>query len=702
MRIFPLFVLPWQNIQTLFVLPWQNIQTLFVLPWQNIQTLLIMIGLSLTLAGKLLANSPDSISHTPALDREYQTAAQRAASGLAWVSTPTLEAHVLRPYLDYFRLNRSPKTVDATEVKAWLARYQDEIPLAPMLRRKMLSFYANAVHPADFLSLYRESEANPEERCNAWTARMALSPKLNVAKRHALALYRDANTPSAPCAPAFAFLRANAAINEADAEARFAALLASGQITSAKSMRADLAPSRQVYAAAAILAEQDANQLLTQAQSWDAEDTALTSVTARALERIAAVNPVAANTKLMAFVNSHKLTASEQIRVRSTLARTAIIANIPDAGAWLDALPASARDAQTHEWGVRRALTTMNPELALTRVEAMPAELGGTARWRYVRGRLLQWLGRDRDAGTQFKLAATDATFYGFLSADRLESGYALCPLALKFAPKASGRLLSSGALKRISAFKRLGDRVGAKREWMFLLKYLDPDERRQAGLLASMEGWGEYGILALSAPQDRQMYQARFPLLQAETLTAQASANQLDSAFVAGLIRQESAWDPHAVSHANAIGLMQMLPSTAAMTAKSIGFAAKINLTDPAVNLRLGTAHLRLLSEKYSGSPILMTAAYNAGPRAVAKWLDGLYQKYPDLWIETIPYKETREYVSAVLAFSVVYDWRLDGQLQRLSSRIPEFPQITAPALTSCMTTDVATLASGATSGAK
>ena len=662
--------------------------------------LFALLGLSLALSGNLAANSPSEVlatlpvSATPAMDREYQTAALRAASGLAWTSTASLDAHVLRPYLDYFRLARNPQAVELAQVKAWLVRYQDEIPLAPMLRRKMLAFYALGTRPADFLSLYLETEANAEERCHAWTARMALSPNTDIATRHALALYRDANAPSGPCAPAFSFLRANTALKEADAQTRFTALLASGQITSAKSMQMDLPPARQAYAAAAILAEQDANQLLTQARSWDLDDSALVSVAARALERIAVVNPVAANIKLQAFINSHKLDESAQLRVRAALARTAIIANIPDAGAWLDALPGSARDAQTHEWGVRRALSAINPQLALARLEAMPIELGGTARWRYVRGRVLQWLGRERDAGAQFSLAATDATFYGFLAADRLESGYALCPLELKFAPKASGILLGSGALKRISAFKRLGDRVGAKREWMFLLSKLDSDERRQAGLLASMEGWGEYGILALSAPADRQIYQARFPLLQADTLTAQASANQLDSAFVAGLIRQESAWDPNAVSHANAIGLMQMLPGTAAMTAKSIGFGAKINLTDPAVNLRLGTAHLRILSEKYSGSPILMTAAYNAGPGAVKKWLDPLYQKYPDLWIETIPYKETREYVSAVLAFSVVYDWRLDGKLQRLSSRIPEFPQIATPALTSCNPSVVAGLA--------
>ncbi len=119
-------------------------------------------------------------------------------------------------------------------------------------------------------------------------------------------------------------------------------------------MQTDLSPSRQIYAAAALLAEQDANKVLTLARTWDAEDTALASVTTRALERIAAVNPIDANIKLSAFINSIKLSDSDQTRVRSALTRTVIIANTPDAGAWLDALPANARDAQTHEWGVRR------------------------------------------------------------------------------------------------------------------------------------------------------------------------------------------------------------------------------------------------------------------------------------------------------------------------------------------------------------
>ncbi|NJR41876.1 MAG: transglycosylase SLT domain-containing protein [Akkermansiaceae bacterium] len=226
--------------------------------------------------------------------------------------------------------------------------------------------------------------------------------------------------------------------------------------------------------------------------------------------------------------------------------------------------------------------------------------------------------------------------------------------------------------------FFALGDGVGAKREWMHLLGQLSPAERRQAGLIASRQGWAELGILALNQAPDRKLYAHRFPLLETETLLAMSKQNALDPAFVAGLIRQESAWNPSIASHAGAIGLMQMLPSTAQITAKSLGWKGNsINLRDAKTNLTLGTKHLADLSAKYDRSPILMTAAYNAGPNALKRWFDPLYAQHPDLWIETVPYKETREYIATVLAFTVIYDYRFDRKLSRLSARVPEFKHL-------------------------
>lgn len=627
---------------------------------------------------------PASAALSP--DQRYLQAVKTVQAGHVLAPDAILDDYPLRPYLDYFRFNRALGQTDSTETKAWIDRYADQLPVAGLLRSRLLALYAQQAKHTEFLAIYRLQGASATERCQAWNARMALSPNIKLALKHALVLYRDVDTPNSTCMRAFQLLREHGALSSDDARTRFEGLVARQRLSDAGAMQLDLPASMQRYAKARLLAERDVAGSMKLIVNYPADDAEMMSVLVRTLERLAESNPALARTQLAKFTQSHRLNEAQQQKVQSVIARVAIIANTPGAGAWLDSLAPSARDQQTHEWGVRRALTAMQPELALARLQAMPPTIGETARWRFVQARTLQWLGQNEQAAALLGQAAKDNTFYGFLSADRVGIDYALCPNQVKLAPKISTALQSSTAMQRIAAFKRLGDRVSAKREWMFLIGKLSPEEKRQAGLMAALEGWGEYAILALNSPEDRTMYEPRFPLLQAQTLNAQAQVNGLDAAFVAGLIRQESAWDPQALSHAKAMGLMQLLPSTAAITAKSIGFNGKFDLYNAEHNLRLGTAHLGHLSSKYAGSPILMTAAYNAGPNAVARWKNVLYQRYPDLWLETIPYKETREYVTSVLAFSVIYDWRLDGKLQRLSNRIPEFEQINAPVGTHCV----------------
>jgi soluble lytic murein transglycosylase len=616
------------------------------------------------------------------VDEAFLLAQRQAYSGLAWQQSAALSDHPLYPYLNYLKLQRAPASTDVAEAKKWLSTYQDELPVAPMLRRKLLAHYAATQRHSDFVSLFRESESNAQERCQVWNARMALAPESKFASEHALKLYQDPSTSFAACKPAFDFLRAQKALTPAEAETRFNALLNLQQVSAAQAVLIDLAPEQQTAAQLRLAAEGDAYTFVKKAGALDWQEPGVLDALTRALERVAAHSPNAADKYLTSLQKLKPLPESSIFKIRSVMTRVAIIANSAQAGAWLDALPAIHRDDQTHEWGVRRALTAMDASLALARVQAMPEILATQPRWLYARARLMEWLKMDaREIGKIYQQASLSPTFYGFLSADRLSSGYTICPANVRFTPKSSSKLYNSSALERISAFRRVNDAVGAKREWMFLVNRLDPTERRQAGLLASMENWGEYAILALNGPDDRTLYNARFPLLEQDILHQHARKNSLDPAFVAGLIRQESAWNPEAVSRANAIGLMQLLPSTAALTAPRAGISAKgINLKHVPTNIALGTAHLSELFEKYSGSPLRMTAAYNAGPRALAKWENQLYQQFPDLWIETVPYKETREYITTVLAFSVIYDWRLDGKLTRLSARVPEFEQVAAP----------------------
>jgi soluble lytic murein transglycosylase len=116
----------------------------------------------------------------------------------------------------------------------------------------------------------------------------------------------------------------------------------------------------------------------------------------------------------------------------------------------------------------------------------------------------------------------------------------------------------------------------------------------------------------------------------------------------------------------------MQLLPSTARQTTAKLGIAysGTASLYDPETNLVLGIAHLRHMLDEY-GVAYRAIAAYNAGPGPVARWNRDRPNFEPDFWIETLTYRETRDYIARVLAFSVIYDWRLDGKAVPVSDRM-------------------------------
>ena len=190
----------------------------------------------------------------------------------------------------------------------------------------------------------------------------------------------------------------------------------------------------------------------------------------------------------------------------------------------------------------------------------------------------------------------------------------------------------------------------------------------------ALAEGWYDRAVVGMNGPpDDLRYYSLRFPMHHESDIRVQSQVNALDPAWVAGQTRAESSFMPRARSGADARGLMQLLPGTGQLVAKRLGlpWQGGESLYDPATNIRLGTAYLRQMLDRYDGLPYVAIAAYNAGPAPVERWRAARADLEPEFFIETIPYKETREYVSRVLAFSVVYDWRLNGTAAPLTGRM-------------------------------
>jgi soluble lytic murein transglycosylase len=203
-----------------------------------------------------------------------------------------------------------------------------------------------------------------------------------------------------------------------------------------------------------------------------------------------------------------------------------------------------------------------------------------------------------------------------------------------------------------------------ARREWTRALQDADPATQRVAADMANRRGWYDRAVFTMSSGDALRLYDLRFPLASQDGLVPQAEQAGVEPAWAYGILRAESAWMSDAQSGADARGLMQLLPATAALVAKRNGldWGGGDTLYDPATNIALGTRYLAQMAARFNGSPWLASAAYNAGPNKVEQWLATRGMLAPDLFVATIPYRETREYVARVMAFSVIYDWRLSG----------------------------------------
>jgi soluble lytic murein transglycosylase len=309
----------------------------------------------------------------------------------------------------------------------------------------------------------------------------------------------------------------------------------------------------------------------------------------------------------------------------------------------------------------------------LKAIREMPAAQRGDARWEWFEARMLDKTGQPGQARRLYAEAAKTATFHGFLAADTLGQPYALCPREPQDSAQAEAAVARDPALIRAMELWKLDRAAWATAEWNDALTRFNDDQRRMAVEVARDNGWFDRAVFSLGKkPDELQLYSLRFPLHHDATIRRESSKNAIDPAWVAAEIRAESIFNPSARSPANAMGLMQVLPGTGAGVAQrnGIAYGGAQSLYDADTNIAIGTAYLRELLNKY-GTPYVTIAAYNAGPTPTARWQAQRPGFDADVWIETISYKETREYVARVLAFSVIYDWRLNSDALSLSDRL-------------------------------
>ena len=614
------------------------------------------------------APAPASNGATVALTtvRAALEAAERGQFNAA--QYPGLVTHPLYGWIELASLRRDVDNVSTAQAQAFLKRYDGQA-VADNFRSLWLASLSRRQDWPTFLSAYTGSDSLTL-RCAELNARQATGRADAQWTQDAQALWRSADK-SLPdvCDPVFAVLANRGGLPPALRWERIDAAAAAGQPAVMRSAARGL-PADEAAQAADYAAFLDAPH--ARALNWPRTDRSR-RMASYGLAKLASKDPAAAEVQLPQYNSALGLNEADRGRVLYQIALWSVASYEPDSARRLNEVPDSAYDERLHEWRVREAMARGDWRNALVALRKMPAKQRGDDRWKYFEARMSEKTGDQAGAQRLFAEVARSPTFHGFMAADRLNQTYALCPWITTDSEADKARVARDPAITRAMLLWQL-DRPGwATAEWNSALSRFDDIQRRLAVEVAQDNGWFDRAVFSLGKnPEEQRLYELRFPLHHGETIKREAAKNAIDPAWVAAEIRAESVFNPKARSAANAMGLMQVVPATGAATAKKLGlpWAGAASLYDSDTNIQIGTAYLREMENKY-GLPYIAIAAYNAGPTPTARWQSQRPGFDPDIWIETISYKETREYVARVLAFSVIYDWRLNGSALPISDRM-------------------------------
>ncbi|WP_168187724.1 transglycosylase SLT domain-containing protein, partial [Pseudomonas sp. HMSC75E02] len=257
---------------------------------------------------------------------------------------------------------------------------------------------------------------------------------------------------------------------------------------------------------------------------------------------------------------------------------------------------------------------------------------------------------------------ARERDFYGFLAADRINAPYQLNNRPVSISPQVMQRVRNAASTRRALEFYARGDVISARREWYYAARVFNRDELLAQARMAYDMQWYFPAIRAISQAQYWDDLDIRFPVAHRDSLLREARNRDLHPSWVFAITRQESAFMSDARSGVGATGLMQLMPATAKETSKKFGIplAGPQQLIVPDLNIRLGAAYLSQVQGQFNGNRVLATAAYNAGPGRVRQWLKDARHLSFDVWVESIPFDETRQYVQNVLSYAVIYGQKI------------------------------------------
>lgn len=330
-------------------------------------------------------------------------------------------------------------------------------------------------------------------------------------------------------------------------------------------------------------------------------------------------------------------------------------------------------DIPAESWRVRAALWQQDWPAVQRAILSLNIDEQQSTQWQYWLGRSQAEQGNHQAATEIWQGLIDQRDYYAFLAADRLQQPYQMNHKPITIAPAELETFAQRPAVARLHEFYALNMTIEANRQAYELKQSLSPRELQLLATLTHQWGWHNQTIALLGKAQYWDALDLRFPVIYDNAMRKASKVNGIDASWLFAIARQESAFNPHARSHVGATGLMQLMPKTGQLIAKLINQPLKntSELLNPDRNIQLGSAYLRRMQDKNQNNPVLATASYNAGPHRVARWLPKRNMA-ADIWIENIPFNETRHYTHTVFSYAAIFDFQRKQTIIPLAERMP------------------------------
>lgn len=633
---------------------------------QNFAAIFITLFLALFGAmGPLFAFSLPSNNEERILFTKAEKALQQKNWELYQQLSQKLNNYPLYPYLQYAEMEQNIEQVSLTKLQNFINTFPDS-PLGAKLRNTWLYHNAKQQNWLNFLTGYQYSD-NTELQCYYIWSHYQIHQEPTILK-YVEPIWLTGHSQPAACNQVFQAWEQHHSITRAILWQRIKLAINANNHELARFLAKKL-KKPEINLVELWIRTNDNPYLINKPHYFTAKHPAIIEILVHGISKIASKDTKAAIIAWKQLTKQHKFTEKHWATVVKNIGISLARAKHPEAEKWLSKISPNYVDQQILEARLFFALHNKNWHNIIKITKNLPAPLNNNEQWLYWQARALEILGNKSASQAIFQQLAKRRSYYGFLASVKASLPYSFKNQATQLNEEDLIVLAKKPALIRAYELQQLGRYDKGNLEWNFALQQMNDKEKEIAAAIAAKWKLPNWSITALMNSSKKNNLALRFPRNYAKYIIKAARTNQVDPALIFAITRQESAFITTARSSAGALGLMQLLPSTAHMVGKIINDQLHDikELLTVDKNIRYGSHYLRMILNQYKQNSVLATAAYNAGPTRVKQWLPK-YDLPADLWIESIPFKETRNYVKNILTYTVIY--------QQLLGNIPSLPK--------------------------